>query len=224
MIAVSDRGTMFNPGPCVYMEKLAVGPKAVGSVDVRRSPTENLEAVAKALGKSTARRHRRHPRPAPPRRAHRRGARCSGARIKLISDGDVAGRHLGGVARLGRRRPVRHRGNPRRGDRRRRAQVHGRRDPGAAVPPRRRRARRGAGGGLRPRCGARAPTTSSRATTASSPPPPSPTASCSRVCATTTTASPPSPWSCGRDRGRCASSAPATPCNKLREYSQIEFG
>src|SRR5579863_9719659 len=52
VIAVSDRGTMFNPGPCVYMEKLAVGPKAVGSVDVRRSPTENLEAVAKALSKS----------------------------------------------------------------------------------------------------------------------------------------------------------------------------
>ena len=38
VIAVSDRGTMFNPGPCVYMEKLAVGPKAVGSVDMRRSP------------------------------------------------------------------------------------------------------------------------------------------------------------------------------------------
>src|SRR6202049_5206061 len=40
VIAVSDRGTMFNPGPCVYMEKLAVGPKAAGSVDVRRSRTE----------------------------------------------------------------------------------------------------------------------------------------------------------------------------------------
>src|SRR5471032_931689 len=47
VIAVSERGTMFNPGPCVYMEKLAVG-----AVDIRRSPTENLEAVAKALGKS----------------------------------------------------------------------------------------------------------------------------------------------------------------------------
>src|SRR3954471_22049561 len=28
VIAVSERGTMFNPGPCVYMEKIAVGPKA----------------------------------------------------------------------------------------------------------------------------------------------------------------------------------------------------
>src|ERR1700693_3642078 len=36
VIAVSERGTMFNPGPLVYMEKLAVGPKAMGSVDVRR--------------------------------------------------------------------------------------------------------------------------------------------------------------------------------------------
>ena len=52
VIAVSERGTMFNPGPCVYMEKLAVGPKAAGSVDIRRSPTDNLDAVSKALGKS----------------------------------------------------------------------------------------------------------------------------------------------------------------------------
>ena len=90
VLAVSERGTMFNPGPCVYMEKLAVGPKAVGSVDVRRSATDNIEAVAKALGKSV-----RDvtvcilDRP-------RHGdlideVRASGARIKLISDGDVAG-------------------------------------------------------------------------------------------------------------------------------------
>ena len=48
VIAVSDRGTMFNPGPCVYMEKLAVGPEAAGVVDIRKSPTENLHAVAEA--------------------------------------------------------------------------------------------------------------------------------------------------------------------------------
>ena len=90
VIAVSDRGTMFNPGPCVYMEKLAVGPKAVGAVDVRRSPAENLEAVAKALGKAI-----------PdvtvvildrPRHGELiEAVRSAGARIKLISDGDVAG-------------------------------------------------------------------------------------------------------------------------------------
>ncbi len=90
VIAVSDRGTMFNPGPCVYMEKLAVGPKAVGSVDVRRSPTENLEAVAKALSKSL----RDVTVVILDRPRHRdliEEVRASGARIKLISDGDVAG-------------------------------------------------------------------------------------------------------------------------------------
>ncbi len=90
VIAVSDRGTMFNPGPCVYMEKLAVGPKAVGSVDVRRSPSENLEAVAKALGKSL----RDVTVVILDRPRHSElieEVRSSGARIKLISDGDVAG-------------------------------------------------------------------------------------------------------------------------------------
>src|ERR671917_693697 len=46
VIAVSERGTMFDPGPCVYMEKIAVGPDCVGSIDINRSATENLEAVA----------------------------------------------------------------------------------------------------------------------------------------------------------------------------------
>jgi fructose-1,6-bisphosphatase II len=90
VISVSERGTMFSPGPCVYMEKLAVGPKVVGSVDIRRSPTDNLEAVAKALGKSVRDvtvvilERERH--------SDLIGeVRASGARIKLITDGDVAG-------------------------------------------------------------------------------------------------------------------------------------
>src|SRR5271156_4115520 len=52
VIAVSERGTMFDPGPCVYMEKLAVGPRATGAVDLTRTPTENVESAGKALGKS----------------------------------------------------------------------------------------------------------------------------------------------------------------------------
>src|SRR5665213_2456559 len=36
VIAASERGTMFNPGPCVYMDKLAVGPVAAGMVDIDR--------------------------------------------------------------------------------------------------------------------------------------------------------------------------------------------
>ena len=90
VIAVSERGTMFNPGPCVYMEKLAVGPRAVGSVDIRRSPTENLEAVAKALGKSV----RDLTAVILDRDRHAdliAEVRASGARIRLIGDGDVAG-------------------------------------------------------------------------------------------------------------------------------------
>src|SRR5437764_1287791 len=51
VIAMSERGTMFDPGPCVYMDKIAVGPEAAGRVALDRSPTENLEAVADALGK-----------------------------------------------------------------------------------------------------------------------------------------------------------------------------
>jgi fructose-1,6-bisphosphatase II len=90
VIAVSERGTMFNPGPCVYMEKLAVGPKAAGSVDIRRSPSDNLEAVAKALAKSV--RDLTVVILDRPRHAELIGeVRASGARIRLITDGDVAG-------------------------------------------------------------------------------------------------------------------------------------
>src|SRR5882724_13395041 len=52
VIAVSERGTMFNPGPVFYMEKIAVGPECVGAVDITASPTDNLHAVAKAKGES----------------------------------------------------------------------------------------------------------------------------------------------------------------------------
>ena len=42
VIAVSERGTMFNPGPCVDREKLAVGPAAAGKVDINASIIDNL--------------------------------------------------------------------------------------------------------------------------------------------------------------------------------------
>jgi fructose-1,6-bisphosphatase II len=90
VIAVSEEGTLFNPGPCVYMEKLAVGPRAKGAVDIRRSPTENLEAVAKAHGKSI----RDVTAVILDRDRHKKlieEVRQSGARIRLITDGDVAG-------------------------------------------------------------------------------------------------------------------------------------
>jgi fructose-1,6-bisphosphatase II len=90
VIALSDRGTMFNPGPCVYMEKIAVGPEAAGSIDITQSATDNLKAVAKCKGESvrdvTAVILDR------PRHADLIAeVRAAGARIRLIQDGDVIG-------------------------------------------------------------------------------------------------------------------------------------
>jgi fructose-1,6-bisphosphatase II len=90
VIAVSEKGSMFNPGPCVYMEKLAVGPEAVGAVSLDATPAENIHAVARAKGESV-----RdvtvvildRPRHA----ALIAEVRATGARIRLIPDGDVAG-------------------------------------------------------------------------------------------------------------------------------------
>src|SRR5579885_1440625 len=53
VIAVAECGSMFFPGAAVYMEKIAVGANAVHAIDITASPTENVNAVAKALGKST---------------------------------------------------------------------------------------------------------------------------------------------------------------------------
>src|SRR5579885_2485332 len=46
VMAVAERGTMLFPGAALYMEKIAVGPQAVGAIDIERSPTENVQAVA----------------------------------------------------------------------------------------------------------------------------------------------------------------------------------
>jgi fructose-1,6-bisphosphatase II len=90
VIAVSERGTMFNPGPCVYMEKLAVGPEAAGKVSLEQSSADNIRAVAEAKGESvrdvTAVILDR------PRHVDLiEEVRSIGARIRLITDGDVAG-------------------------------------------------------------------------------------------------------------------------------------
>jgi fructose-1,6-bisphosphatase II len=90
VIAVSERGTMFDPGPCVYMEKIAVGPDCIGIIDITRSPTENLEAVAKAKGESI----RDLTAVILDRDRHAdliAEVREAGARIRLISAGDVIG-------------------------------------------------------------------------------------------------------------------------------------
>jgi fructose-1,6-bisphosphatase II len=90
VIAVSGAGSMFNPGPCVYMEKLAVGPEAAGTVSLDASVAENIAAVARAKGESvgdiTAVVLDR-----PRHAALIAEIRATGARIRLIPDGDVAG-------------------------------------------------------------------------------------------------------------------------------------
>ncbi len=52
VIALAERGALFDPGPCMYMEKLAVGPAVdPQSVSLNMSIAENLAVVAKALNK-----------------------------------------------------------------------------------------------------------------------------------------------------------------------------
>jgi fructose-1,6-bisphosphatase II len=90
VVALSDRGTMFNPGPCVYMEKLVVGRESAGVVDFQVPLADNLAAVAKAKGAEV----RDLTVCILDRPRHEdlvRQIREAGARIKFITDGDVAG-------------------------------------------------------------------------------------------------------------------------------------
>ena len=90
VIAVSNRNSMFDPGACVYMNKIAVGPSAAGVIDIDASPTENLHRVAEVKGENIADLSAvildrpRHDDLIDE-------VRAAGARIRLIPDGDVAG-------------------------------------------------------------------------------------------------------------------------------------
>jgi fructose-1,6-bisphosphatase II len=90
VIAVAERGSMFDPGPCVYMDKIAVGPAGVGAVDIKATPTENLSSLSAKLHKpirdlTVVILDR-------PRHEELIGeVRQAGARVRLITDGDVAG-------------------------------------------------------------------------------------------------------------------------------------
>ena len=50
VIAVSESGTMFFPGPAVYMDKIACGPELADVVDISASPSENIRRAAEAKG------------------------------------------------------------------------------------------------------------------------------------------------------------------------------
>jgi len=89
-VAIADRHTMWNPGPFVYMNKIAVGPIGKGAIDIEAPPSDNLKAVARAKGcdvndLTVVILDR-------PRHTELMAqVRDAGARIRLITDGDVAG-------------------------------------------------------------------------------------------------------------------------------------
>jgi fructose-1,6-bisphosphatase II len=89
VVALAARGCLLN-APDTYMEKICVGPRARGAVDLSRSPTENVHAVAAALGRSPSEvtvMIMERPRHA----ALVAEVRLAGARVRLIEEGDVAG-------------------------------------------------------------------------------------------------------------------------------------
>jgi fructose-1,6-bisphosphatase II len=90
VLAVAERGAMFDPSAVFYMEKLAVGPEAADVVDITAPVAENIRRVAKAKHTDVSdvtvcildrARHEQLV----------KDVRRAGARIHFISDGDVAG-------------------------------------------------------------------------------------------------------------------------------------
>ena len=90
VIALSERGTMFDPGPCVYMEKMAGGDHLADLLDLDRPLGQTVELVAERKGTEVNNvmvvmldrpRHE----------AAMDAVRSAGARVRLITDGDVAG-------------------------------------------------------------------------------------------------------------------------------------
>jgi fructose-1,6-bisphosphatase II len=98
VIAVAERGSMFDPSAVFYMEKIATGPEAADAIDITAPVGENVRRVAKAK--------RGQPEDVTvcilDRPRHQQlvdDVRAAGARIKFISDGDVAGAIM--AARVG---------------------------------------------------------------------------------------------------------------------------
>jgi fructose-1,6-bisphosphatase II len=93
VIALAERGAMFNPGPIVYMEKIAGGPHIADLLDLDRPLPETLKLIAERKGVDIRDvmvvmldRERHHEAMAQ--------VRDAGARVRLITDGDVAGSML----------------------------------------------------------------------------------------------------------------------------------
>ncbi len=90
VIALGPRGSMFFPGAAMYMEKIATGPEAADAIDIEAPVADNIRRIAKAKGKKpeevtvTILNRDRH-------EGMIREIREAGARVLLITDGDVAG-------------------------------------------------------------------------------------------------------------------------------------
>ena len=170
VIALSARGTMFDPGPVMYMEKLAGGEDIADLLDLDVPLGETVRRVAERRGMDirdvmvvTLDRPR-----------HEEGMKAirdAGARVRLITDGDVAGLAAGGERPLAGQPPVGHRRHARGRDLLGGDQVHRRRLRRAPLAARRRRAQGRARRRATTSRSSSPRTTSSRATTASSPPP-----------------------------------------------------
>ncbi len=90
VLAIAERGSMYRWEDIAYMDKIAVGPDARGTIDLRDTPAQNLTRIAEAKGRKVddltvvvldRPRHQQLI----------REIRDAGARLKLIIDGDVAG-------------------------------------------------------------------------------------------------------------------------------------
>jgi len=89
VIALAERGSMFDPGPCVYMEKIAGGPEIADVLDLDRPLPETLALVAERkeidirdVMVVMLDRERHH--------EAMEQVRQAGARVRLIMDGDVS--------------------------------------------------------------------------------------------------------------------------------------
>ncbi|MEU6093736.1 class II fructose-bisphosphatase [Streptomyces sp. NPDC047079] len=90
VLAAADRGTMFDPSAVFYMDKLVTGPEAADFVDIDAPVSVNIRRVAKAKN-STPEDVTVVILDRPRHEGLIKEVRETGARIKLISDGDVAG-------------------------------------------------------------------------------------------------------------------------------------
>jgi fructose-1,6-bisphosphatase II len=90
VVALAERGTLFDPGPCVYMEKIAAGEEGAGVLDIEAPISENLSRLAEAKGSDVSDLsvmlldRPRHDQLV-------KEITAAGSRIRFITDGDVAG-------------------------------------------------------------------------------------------------------------------------------------